>query len=417
MCDDDKEQGYTYLAVGPRRQSIPGFQRYLPSVIRSILLATCLFTSGILLGMHYPFFLSVYTRRSGNELVSLLPTRLPPPPLDLKPPIDSLPSPDPEIPNLVHYVYGLKPPSGGSQRGLEFPYFAYLGMRSAMTVLKPEKIMFHCQYEPTGYWWDQVLNWEGWIDEEDGGARKGLVQVVPARDVTFIGADKRPVKHYAHKADILRLEILQQYGGIYLDIDTIILRPFRDAALMMQDTVLAMEAKHLSVAHGRASDDEMTPKGLCNAIIVARPGSTFVKRWLETYEAFDDKQWADHSVRIPWTLAQLYPTTVTVLSERAFFWPMWSAEHIDAVYVKNEYDFEASGQLAYHLWESMAKQYLEDLNPTTIKKGNSSFTRVASRFMAADEEARWLKYLEGSKKYPFRTLTPSVMSRPTGTRQ
>jgi hypothetical protein len=26
MCDDDKEQGYTYLAVGPRRQSIPGFQ-------------------------------------------------------------------------------------------------------------------------------------------------------------------------------------------------------------------------------------------------------------------------------------------------------------------------------------------------------------------------------------------------------
>jgi hypothetical protein len=65
---------------------------------------------------------------------------------------------------------------------------------------------------------------------------------------------------------------------------------------MMQDTVLAMEAKHLSVAHGRASDDEMTPKGLCNAIIVARPGSTFVKRWLETYEAFDDKQWADHSV-------------------------------------------------------------------------------------------------------------------------
>jgi hypothetical protein len=65
----------------------------------------------------------------------------------------------------------------------------------------------------------------------------------------------------------------------------------------------------------------------------------------------------------------------------------------------------------------MAKQYLEDLNPTTIKKGNSSFTRVASRFMAADEEARWLKYLEGSKKYPFRTLTPSVMSRPTSTRQ
>jgi hypothetical protein len=160
---------------------------------------------------------------------------------------------------------------------------------------------------------------------------------------------------------------LQEYGGIYLDIDTVVLKPFRDASIMMQDTVLGMEAKHLSITHGRASDDDMDPKGLCNAIIVARPQSIFVKRWLDSYEEFDNKQWADHSVvscyaddamssphlafvssvqRIPWTLAQLYPTTVTVLSERAFFWPMWSAEHIDAVYVKNEYNFESSGQLA-----------------------------------------------------------------------
>lgn len=65
---------------------------------------------------------------------------------------------------------------------------------------------------------------------------------------------------------------------------------------MMQDTVLGMEAKHLSITHGKASDDEMDPKGLCNAIIVARPQSIFVKRWLDSYEEFDNRQWADHSV-------------------------------------------------------------------------------------------------------------------------
>lgn len=95
---------------------------------------------------------------------------------------------------------------------------------------------------------------------------------------------------------LCRLYRLQKFGGIYLDIDTIILKPFRDASLMMQDTVLAMEAKHLSIAHGRESDHEMTPKGLCNAIIVARPHSTFVKYWLHSYEEFDHNQWADHSV-------------------------------------------------------------------------------------------------------------------------
>lgn len=176
--------------------------------------------------MHYPFFLSVYTRRPDHDLVSLLPKRLPPLPLSLEPPVAGLPAPEPEIPNIVHYVYGLKPPSGPDARGPEFPYFAYIGMRSAMTVLKPEKVIFHCRYEPTGYWWDQVLNWEGWIDENQDGKRKGLVEVVPAREVEYVGAGKRPVKHvstrvgesrgfpnitllaqYAHKADIIRLEV------------------------------------------------------------------------------------------------------------------------------------------------------------------------------------------------------------------
>jgi len=49
---------------------------------------------------------------------------------------------------------------------------------------------------------------------------------------------------------------------------------------------------------------------------------------------------------MPWTLAKLYPTTVTVLSDRAFFWPLWSDDHIHAVYASTEYNFEASGQLA-----------------------------------------------------------------------
>lgn len=105
---------------------------------------------------------------------------------------------------------------------------------------------------------------------------------------------------------------LQQYGGIYLDIDTIILKSFRDASLMMQDTVLAMEAKHLSITHGRESDHEMTPKGLCNAIIVARPQSTFVKRWLDSYEEFDYNQWADHSV-VSCTVWSLHSQVVLIL--------------------------------------------------------------------------------------------------------
>ena len=62
-----------------------------------------------------------------------------------------------------------------------------------MMVLKPEKVMFHCIKEPRGYWWDRILDWEGW--EDDHGERKWFVEIHRARDVDFIGSSLKPVHH------------------------------------------------------------------------------------------------------------------------------------------------------------------------------------------------------------------------------
>ncbi|RXK40870.1 hypothetical protein M231_01929 [Tremella mesenterica] len=350
--------------------------KFLPSIL--------LLTIGVLIGSQHPYYLSIYSRRSSIP-ISYLPRSLPPPPDTKIPPSSSLPIPSEPIPNIVHYVYGLAPTQE------EFPYFAYLAMRSALQVLKPEKVLFHCLNEPRGYWWDRVRGWEGWIDE--GGEKKGLVEVVKARDVEWIGKDQRPVKHYAHKADIIRLEVLLEYGGIYLDIDTFILRPFIPHSLLLHDTIMALEAHSLSFLRPLHSDDEMSPKGLCNAIIISRKQSIFLKRWLESYDEFNENKWTEHSVEMPWTLAKLYPTTITVLSERTFFWPLWTDDHIHSVYETKEYDFEKSGQLAYHAWESMAKSHLSTLNPHTISTIDTSFTRMARRYREPDEERRWLAHL------------------------
>jgi hypothetical protein len=51
------------------------------------------------------------------------------------------------------------------------------------------------------------------------GTRLVLVKVVNIESV--YGND---VKHYAHKADIVRLEALRFAGGIYLDVDVLLLR-------------------------------------------------------------------------------------------------------------------------------------------------------------------------------------------------
>lgn len=56
-----------------------------------------------------------------------------------------------------------------------------------------------------------------------------------------------------------------------------------------------MEAEPTDWEYG-FDDDEMRPKGLCNAIIVARNDSQFLQKWLESYDFFDQDVWADHSV-------------------------------------------------------------------------------------------------------------------------
>ena len=149
-----------------------------------------------------------------------------------------------------------------------------------------------------------------------------MVEVVKARDVQYIGKDRRPVIHVSvareegSPADLHSMPIkptsfawkcksaicsvessvdmprLLEHGGIYLDIDTFILRPFAPASIMEYDMVMGMEAS-VSTA---GTIEEIEPKGLCNAIMAARPGAVFIERWLQSYDSFDDVQWADHSV-------------------------------------------------------------------------------------------------------------------------
>lgn len=44
------------------------------------------------------------------------------------------------VPNVVHYVYGLKDTGRTDGKGDEFPYYAYLAIRSALVNIKPEKV-------------------------------------------------------------------------------------------------------------------------------------------------------------------------------------------------------------------------------------------------------------------------------------
>ncbi|KAL7413929.1 hypothetical protein BDY24DRAFT_386906 [Mrakia frigida] len=281
--------------------------------------------------------------------------------------------PTDRIPNIVHFVYGYKDPGEGDIEGELMPYYAYLAVRSALVNIKPEEVIFHHLHEPRGPFWDLL--------------KPHLTLVKTPAPTEIYG---RKLNHFAHKSDVIRLQALSERGGIYLDIDMFVIRPF--TPLMDFEVVMAMEASPNS------QKTALQPEGLCNAVILARPDSRFLDRWLASYQTFDGGTWAGHSVQKPWELARQHPSEITVLSNRAFFWPLWEGSgeesRIRYVHEESKHDFHASGQFAYHTWESLAAHYLEALTPQSLEASQSSFGKMAKRFITPDDDEAYRVWKE-----------------------
>lgn len=167
--------------------------------------------------------------------------------------------PNQTIPKVVHFVYGLS-----NDAHISFSFLNYLVIKAAHKHLRPSAILYHHINLPESKWFKH--------------ARRFIV-LSPVKPFTEIYGN--PVDHFAHRADIVRLRALQRYGGIYLDMDVLTLRPFD--ALLSHDMVMAQEGEG-----GRV--------GLCNAVILAKKGSEFVDMWLDSYKSFNQSDWNYHSV-------------------------------------------------------------------------------------------------------------------------
>lgn len=97
-------------------------------------------------------------------------------------------------------------------------------------------------------------------------------------------------------------------------------------------------------------------------------------------------------------LARAHPSEVTVLSPRAFFWPLWSPSQLELVHdpstpsSPSAYDFEATGQFAYHAWESKAHLWLDALTPRGVEAGGSAFERMVKAFSTTEDEQAYRKW-------------------------
>ncbi|MCJ1333553.1 hypothetical protein MMC10_010253 [Thelotrema lepadinum] len=272
-----------------------------------------------------------------------------------------------EIPRIVHFTWGLK--GDGA-----FNFALYLAIRAAQTSIQPTEVKIHYTHLDRENEWFHAL-------EKD----LTLVYHDPAEylDAAGLGAQgHRKEWHVAHVADVLRLQILRDEGGIYLDSDAYALQPLDNILRGSRDVVMAREGGNRY--------------GMANAVIVAKKGAPFINRWLKEYEGFDEQDWNWHSVVLPKRLADQHPDEICALSPTAFFWPLWTESHVEYMHTllsaeearEVERRMESNGgalykeQLVYHAWSHNSyEMFIERLTPKVIREEDTRFNILMRRFL------------------------------------
>ena len=277
------------------------------------------------------------------------------------------------IPDIFHFVFGMAADFGGRPFGL--PH--YLAIRSAAEVNRPSTIYFHYEFEPTGPWWEKT---------------KPLLTLNKIKAPTeFMG---RKLYHVAHQSDVVRLQALQQTGGIYLDADTISVKPLHElynhSCIIGQELKPDYQPKNWRQRYKYAirnffhliSNNKVN--GLCNAVLLAEKDSAFIELWLNSYASFrskgKDKYWNEHSVFMPIKLAKLYPELVTLLAPTAFHWPLYNTSGLQDMFEKK---IEFPDAYVHHLWESFSwDKYLGQLTVKDIIEMDSTYNCFARKYLS-----------------------------------
>jgi hypothetical protein len=236
-----------------------------------------------------------------------------------------------EIPRIFHFVFGLRP------QDEPFHLLHYLCLESCRQVNRPEAIHFHCLNEPWGRWWDRIrpaltlhrVDPEPFVRDSARYANTEEGRIVKRRDLV-----------YAHESDFIRLKALSTWGGVYADMDTLFLQPM-PAELYREQFVIGAE-------QDAAEQPDPMQQSLCNALMLARPDSAYLARWLERmYEVFDGT-WSRHSCQEATLVRRAMPDAVRVLPKRCFH--RHGADPVGVRTLFEALDEDYSGMYSMHLW-------------------------------------------------------------------
>lgn len=239
------------------------------------------------------------------------------------------------VPNIVHYVWY------GNQTLGYFPFLSYI---SVMRFMKPCLFLFHGDNLPRGPYWDYFIAFNP--------------NVIHVRRPLITSVFGQKLKFKEHGADLMRIEAIQVYGGVYLDWDEILLRSLEPL-------------RQYDYTQGQA-----IPGNLGNQVIMGKRNATFLALWYEGYRNYTGV-WGGNSLFYPRKLSLMYPHLIHV---EGFNFTKPGPGGIGLIQKEN-YDWTTN--YAIHLY---IRYYKKETDIDIIKSLNTTIGSVSRHVLFGDKE-------------------------------
>ena len=261
------------------------------------------------------------------------------------------------IPHKLHFIFGLTPDFGGKP----FSFCHWAAIRSAQIKNEGWDTTVWTAFEPSGRYWEAI---------------KPHVEVREIETPAAVFGNSIP--HPAHKCDWLRLQVLKEHGGVYLDCDTITVKPF--GPLLTEPATMVTEFAYNELV------------GLCNAFIASEPESEFIIKWINKFKGFRsigrDQHWNESAVKWPHELWH-NGADVTAMMSESFMQPDWTPDGIDAMF---EHEEQFPFAYGHHLWESFSWGYLSGYTPENYDGFPCTYARLLKEVLGETIQSELLNH-------------------------
>tara|TARA_B100001094_G_C18191818_1_gene807814 strand:- start:633 stop:5519 length:4887 start_codon:yes stop_codon:yes gene_type:complete len=258
-----------------------------------------------------------------------------------------------KIPKIIHFIFFGE---------TDFYFLHYFAIKTAYENNKEYKIYLYNSKEPiNNKWWDYALNY---------------VTLIKVDIPTHINGIK--LAHFAHKADVLRLEKLIEYGGIYLDIDVWTINNFDKLLEIDKSCIMGYQCSNTKF------------EGLCNAVIIAQPDSLFLHKWYELYKGYNPNEWDTLSVYAPKMLADKYNDLIHIEEQKSFFAYSWFDFN---QIIDNSSTNLLNNCYCLHLWEThLLEPLLKFIDINYLYISDSSLANTFRKFIIDNSKPK-IKYI------------------------